>query len=143
MDNSGLPHFYLNTAESHIFKGSGGGNPKLPPRDRITHGERLKKEFEQLWNDENEKDKQAVFAISQEGVYVEFRNLRGYDIQFESLESRKDGIRLLNIREKKIDNKIEKYATVYIPKDKRHVFLRKLDLYLTEKTEKGILKMRL
>lgn len=136
MTSQFLNHFFLNTAEPHIYKGRGQGGAKYPLRNRITHSEKLKKQFEDLWENTPELSG-AVVTSSNEGIYVEFRNLPGYDIKFESLESRKDGIRLLNVREKKIGDKIEKLATVYIPKDKRNIFLSKLEKYMTEETNAG------
>ncbi|WP_240415758.1 S8 family peptidase [Paenibacillus periandrae] len=132
-----FPHFFLNTAESHSYKGKGQGGAKFPVRNRETHSEKLKRQFEQLWENTTDQNTNVVTSSSQDGVYVEFRNLPGYDIKFESLESRKDGIKLLNIREKKIGDKLERLATVYIPKEKRNVFLKKLNQYMTEETNKG------
>ncbi|MEK4455247.1 S8 family peptidase [Paenibacillus sp. FSL L8-0506] len=136
-DQQQFSHFFLETAEAFNFKGKGQGNPKFPTRDRVTHSERLKRQFEGLWESNDDNSKNVVTTTSRDGVYVEFRNLPGYDIKFESLESRKDGIKLLNIREKKIEDKVEKLATVYIPKEKRNVFLNKLEKYMNEDTSKG------
>ncbi|MBD8497983.1 S8 family peptidase [Paenibacillus arenosi] len=136
MTSQFFPHFFLNTAESHSYKGRGQGGAKYPVRNRLTHSEKLKKQFENLWTVSPESNG-AVSTSSNDGVYVEFRNLPGYDIKFESLESRKDGIRLLNIRERKIAGKVERLATVYIPKDRRNIFLNKLNQYINEETEKG------
>jgi hypothetical protein len=129
--------FFLDTTESFTYKGKGQGTLKIPKRNREVHSKKLLKQFEALWEDKQDADKSALAMSSRDGVYVEFRNLPGYDLKVESLESRRDGIRLLNIREIKKDNAIEKIATVFIPKEKRHVFLKKLEKYMTEETEKG------
>jgi len=134
---NGQSHFFFDTAESFHYKGKGQGNTNIPQRERTTHGSRLKKQFEELWNETDEAGKTAVSAATSEGVYVEFYGMPGFDLKVESLESRRDGIRLLNIREKKIKDQIEKCATVFIPKDKRHIFLGKIESYMTGLTLKG------
>ncbi|WP_068784135.1 S8 family peptidase [Paenibacillus phocaensis] len=129
--------FFLDTTSSFTYKGKGQGSSKMPQRNRMTHSEKLMNKFEALWVDQSINDKSAVSVQSRDGVYVEFRNLPGYDLKVESLESRRDGIKLLNIREKKIDGLTERIATVFIPQEKRHVFLNKLEKYMTEETTKG------
>jgi uncharacterized protein YrzB (UPF0473 family) len=122
---------FIDSTESFNYKGRGRGGHKLPQRDREKHSQKLLRQFQALW--EHENDKSAITLTSQDGVYVEFRNLPGFDLKVESLESRRDGIRLLNIRERKNeDGEIERIATVFIPSEKRHVFLNKLEKYMTE-----------
>lgn len=129
--------FFLDTASTITYKGKGVGSSKLPTRNRITHSNRLMSKFEALWTDQIDDDRSAVSLQSRDGIYVEFRNLPGYDLKVESLESRRDGIKLLNIREKKIDGSTERIATVFIPRAKRNIFLDKLKKYMTEETKKG------
>ncbi|MEC0123263.1 S8 family peptidase [Paenibacillus pabuli] len=136
MANQFFSHFFLNTAEAHNYKGKGQGGSKFPQRDRLTHSRKLQKQFENLWVNTTESVS-SVATSSKNGVYAEFKNLPGYDIKFESLESRKDGIKLLNIREQKVGEKVERLATVFIPKDKRNIFLNKLQKYMTEDTNTG------
>lgn len=137
MDNERFGHFYIDAVESHKYKGKGQGVSNYPLRNRETHSEKLLKQFDHLWNEDSEANKTVVSAVTRDGVYVEFHNAPGYDLKFESLESRRDGIRLLNIREKKVNDKVEKFATVFIPKDKRHVFLKKIESYMNEDTSNG------
>jgi len=137
LDNERFGHIYIDTVESLKYKGRGQGGANYPIRNRIKHSEKLLKQFDNLWDESTETSKAAVSAVTKDGVYVEFHNSPGYDLKVESLESRKDGIRLLNIREKIVDDKIEKFATVYIPKDKRHFFLKKIESYMNEDTPKG------
>lgn len=130
--------FFLDSTESYTYKGNGRGTHKIPPRNRKDHGQKLIRQFQDLWEDPRSNDESAHAIVSRNGVYVEFRNLPGYDLKVESLESLRDGIRLLNIREKNTESgEVEKIATVFIPNEKRHVFLKKIEKYMKEDTKKG------
>lgn len=57
------------------------------------------------------------------GIYLEVSGQRGYELKYQSLEDNRVGIRLLNVKTK---NELTK-ATIFIPKDKSSVLMRKLN----------------
>lgn len=57
------------------------------------------------------------------GIYLEVAGHRGYELKYQSLEDNRVGIRLLNVKTK---NELTK-ATIFIPKDKSSVLMRKLN----------------
>lgn len=142
MDNLTRPHILLpNAPDSLQFtsKSAGGSKPNYPERNRITHGEWLQNRFEQIWNESINigEIRRASSIPSRNGVYVEFAGQPGSPLKTQSLENNPSGIRLLNIREKEVDGQLVNFATVYIPSDKRGVFLNKFREYTLNDTPNG------
>ena len=140
MDNLARPHILLpNAPESLRFtsKTLNIKGPAYPERDRITHGEWLQNRFEQIWQDSvnTSEIRRAATIPSRNGVYVEFAGQPGSLLKTQSLEDTRSGIRLLNIREKEVDGQKTNFATVYIPFEKRGVFLKKFREYTKEDTK--------
>ena len=65
-----------------------------------------------------------------EGTYLEFTGVAEFDLAIKSLENRRQGIRLLNVRQDEINNTIK--ATVYIPSGKENYFIKKIEDYADE-----------
>ena len=142
MDNLTRPHILLpNAPESLQFtsKSAGGSKPNYPERNRITHGEWLQSRFEQIWQESVNliEDRRAASVPGRSGVYVEFAGQPGSPLKTLSLEDTRLGIRLLNIREKEVEGQIVNYATVYIPSEKRNVFLKKFREYTLNDSPNG------
>ncbi|MFH1135780.1 MAG: S8 family peptidase [Pseudomonadota bacterium] len=77
---------------------------------------------------------------TKDGVYVEFTGAPGFDLVTKSLEDRRSGIRLLNVYTVYPENDPEQEitrATVFIPMGKQEHFLKKINEYAQEETEKG------
>ncbi len=131
------PHIYLaGPAKTSGFTSiqSGGGKTKTPPRDRAGHATTIEARLKEAWK--RAADRQAVAHGGRTGHYLEFVSSPGFDLAIKSLETRKSGIRLLNVR-KEGDGPTEKtYATVFIPVTKSAFFLNRIRLYETEETEK-------
>jgi hypothetical protein len=142
MDNLTRPHILLPNAPDSLhftsktlnFKG-----PDYPERDRLTHGQWLQNQFEQIWQDSVNscEIRRAASIPSRNGVYVEFAGQPGSPLKTQSLEDTRSGIRLLNIREKEVEGQLVNFATVYIPSEKRGVFLKKFREYTLNDTSKG------
>ncbi len=142
MENLTRPHILLiNTPESLQFtsKTSGGASAAYPERDRLSHGQWLQNRFEEIWHDSTSRHEERVAASipSRNGVYLEFSGKPGSPLKIQSLEDSRSGIRLLNVREKEVEGQVLNLATIYIPCDKRGVFLKKFREYTLEDTPKG------
>ncbi|MBN1412559.1 MAG: S8 family peptidase [Spirochaetales bacterium] len=131
-------HFFVeNIVQPLGYKSKGTPVPpmKYPPRDRISHAQKLIDQFDKMWKSNNDMkiQRQALSIKSRIGAYVQFSSSVDFELLSKSLEDIRQGIRLLNIR--KINNQIK--ATVYIPAGKENAFLRKIKDYETINTKKG------
>lgn len=138
-----LPHIrILKPADSIGFttSRSGGGKANYPNRARESHGVLIKDKLEKAWA-ESKNENVAIYS-ERTGTYIEFQSAPGFDLAVKSLEDLSQGVRLCNVREEQItkDNGEEittRYATVYIPSDKKKVFIDKIEKYLSEETARG------
>lgn len=95
-----LPHIFIKDKPDEIsYSGFGFSNDQTPERDRLNHGEFLKKKFENLWAsfEKRSEERKAASLPTRDGVYIEFIGKEGYELATNSLESFSKGIRLLNI----------------------------------------------
>jgi hypothetical protein len=115
---------------------SGGGSKKLfPERNREEFGNFLKRKLEAIWENTRSIDssRTAVTFPTRKGAYIEFEGEQGYDLVTKSLESSVAGIKLLNVRSEKIDEKTKiDRATVFVPKGKENFFVNKINEYMEE-----------
>lgn len=119
---------------------SRGGENTIPNRDRIQHAEMLNIKFNNAWeiSKKQHEERTALSLNAREGSYIEFKSAEGYELMYKSLENINSGIRLLNVRkEETINDKINTYATVYIPSGKENSFLKKLRDYKEKDTNEG------
>ena len=61
-----------------------------------------------------------------------YEHLRSYDVVIKRLPH-------LNVRKIEHEDQMTTYATVYIPNNKRSLFFNKIEAYLTQETEKGLI----
>src|SRR5690606_30589632 len=108
----------------------GGDGPRLRVQDRPTHAEHVQKALESAWKTAEER--QAVAYSTRQGVYLEFASEPGFDLALKKLESRKSGIRLLNVRTDRVDGSPVTRATVFVPHNKSGHFLQRAIQYATE-----------
>jgi hypothetical protein len=136
MRQSYFRHIFLsgpNNILGYTNPRHGGDNPRNPPRDRAAHSAYLQQRLAEAWAASD--NAQAVIVADRQGDYVEFSSAPGFDLVIKSLENIKSGIRLLNAK-RQIEAAQEKtYATVYIPKNKRQLFLNKLQKYSEENVQ--------
>ncbi|MED3791072.1 S8 family peptidase [Niallia alba] len=116
-----------------------GRDKKLPPRDRENHGLRLQRQLDHLWQEAKDQDdyRTAVSLPIRQGTYIEFESLPDFDLASKSLEDRAKGIRLLNVRTVKVQEKEVKKATVFVPKGRENNYLKKVEQYLNNETKTG------
>ena len=131
MTSERFPHIFLKEkpVRNDFSRPSESGpqaKKELPERDQKNHAKQLELAFDKAWDVADER--QAVVKSVRQGCYVEFISA-GTDIPVKSLEDRGRGIRLLNIRRVGPKNAEEIRAAVYIPKEQRMAFLRKLHAY--------------
>ncbi len=131
MPNEHYPNLFLKNR--HINKKyrnpvQGGPKFRIKQQDRSSHGARLIQWFETAWKES--EDRSAISQSTRYGVYVDFISEPGSDLVIKSLESIKSGIRLLNVRNTGAGTNKKTYATVYIPNERKRVFLGKVKKYL-------------
>jgi len=80
---------------------------------------------------------QAAAYSTPNGVYLEFESAPNVDWKVESLEDRRVGIRLLNVRIQKEGNQETQRATVYLPRSKSAHFLNKIEEYRDQNTTRA------
>lgn len=139
MAENPLRHIFLSDSGESIPytspKPGGGGKKRIPDRDREKHSQFLKKQFEKAWKNATDD---AVSYKSREGVYIEFRGQKGYELLTKSLDSIHSGIRLLSVRhEGKEESDRITYATVFIPVKQEGYFLKKIQDYAEKETPKN------
>ena len=114
----------------------GGTDPRIPIRNnRAGHSAYLKQRFEESWRSVDER--QAVLHVERHGAYIEFVSEPGFDLVVQSLEAIRSGIRLLNVRREGEGETERTFATVYVPHDKRGIFLNKVNKYATENNSRS------
>ena len=113
----------------------GGGKFKIPNRNARTHAEQLLRSFESLREREREvfRDRSYSGLGTEFGLVLEFESSPDFPLKVDSIEQRHSGIRLLNIRLKKVrrhgaEMEIE-LATVFVPYGKLDVLARKIEAY--------------
>jgi len=107
----------------------GGGESKIPARNRVAHSQKLLNQFEAIWQEKAQLKQQrgAEQIATREGTYISFVSAADHDLITKSLEDLRKGIRLLNIKEVPIDdNQTQIRATVYIPNGKEGHFISKI-----------------
>jgi hypothetical protein len=138
MPNGRYRHIFLqNPPHSSRFKNPrrGAAGPRIPERDRARHSAYLKGKLEAAWAEAEQR--QAIVHVERDGVYLDFVSDPGADLVLKSLEYRRSGIRLLNVRrEDEGGGQITK-ATVYVPHLRRGYFLRKITKYAEEEASRS------
>lgn len=117
-----------------------GKQPRIPERDRAAHSAKLLEQFDNIWNQkkELEQSRTAEKIATREGTYLSFTSAADHDLITKSLENIKKGIRLLNVKEEKIDgDHIQVKATVYIPNGMEGFFISKIAKYEAENLKSG------
>lgn len=149
MTDSRLPHILLRErpdGSDFTSTRSGGGEKRIPGRQRDAHSSFLKRRLEAVWREV--EDERAVAHIERHGVYIEFKSDPGADLVTKSLEDiRSKKVRLLNVRKETVavthpdtgapEDVVTTYATVFVANEKKDHFLKKIQEYAEEDTAKG------
>ena len=126
--------FISGNVKTEKYKASSkqGKQPRIPQRDRAAHSAKLLQQFEAIWNQKKELEqaRTAEKIATREGTYLSFTSAADHDLITRSLENIKKGIRLLNVKEEKIDtDHTQVKATVYIPNGMEGYFIKKIADY--------------
>lgn len=114
----------------------GIGKRKIPPRNRYNHANYLQKQFEQSWKSGEKENKKVTSVSNRNGIYLEFRGKKEYELITKSLENVNQNVRLCNVRE----IKGTKYATVFVPLNKKNFFLKKINSYREQESNKDVIE---
>ncbi len=117
-----------NTVTSHKFSSDSTPIKKnFPQRDNVfAHAKYIERKLTECY-ERSEQQKQAAAIKYKNGTYLEFSSAPNYDMATKSLENKKHGIRLLNIKSDDKSNTLK--ATVYIPDSEQAFFLKKINDY--------------
>jgi hypothetical protein len=107
----------------------GGDSPRLTDRNRAGHAAAITQAFQAAWA---EGAQIAENYVDRSGVYLDFYSEPGFDLVIKSLEVRRSGIRLLNVRVVGAAGEEVTRATVFVPRAKSALFLRKVAKYANE-----------
>lgn len=117
-----------------------GKQSRIPPRDRAAHSAKLLQLFDAIWNQKKELEqaRTAEKIATREGTYLSFTSAADHDLITKSLENIKKGIRLLNVKEEKVDGEhTQVKATVYIPNGMEGFFISNIAKYEAEDLKSG------
>jgi len=130
-------HINLPDPKEMRYTGTGRGNTNIPQRDFKSHSAFLKTRFEKAWAETAQAESVAI-VDNRKGIYLEFKSFPDIELLTKSLEEySSEKACLCNVREVEEGGKVLTYATVYIDKEYRQNFLRKIHRYATEKTASG------
>lgn len=98
---------FLNL-EKTIGKYTSKKNPRdnfeTPIRNRQKHGEKLKKEINDILN---KNTKKISCSKSNLGTYLDFESSPNFELKIKSLEDSRSKIKLVNVQEKKMYKKLQ------------------------------------
>jgi len=104
---------------------------KVPPRDdRVGHAAKLVTEIRSAEQTARKESEAKPDEERPEGVVLDFCSDPGFKLRLESLEVRRSGIELRNVR----TAGDVMHATVFVPEGKVGIFIRKFEAYATENT---------
>lgn len=138
-NSQNLPHIVLRSrphSERYtVPPGRGGGQYKLPPRERAEHGRHLHAQLDEIADRSEEliQEQQERPRTVQRGIYVQFEGASDFPLKVESLEDR--GIELMAVAGGGLNEPVT--ATVFVREGKLDIFLKKVEEYLASETEKG------
>lgn len=133
-------------SQQFINPQQGGGQPfRTPDRHRPTHAERLTRQIDAVRQRGQglEEERRAAGLSTDFGLIIEFASEPGFALKTDSLERRRSGIQLLNLRKKEVPSdastQVElELATVRVPFGKLDLLQRLVDAYKTEDTSNGL-----
>ena len=114
------------SSDSHHVK------KNYPQRDPASHAAYIQRKLSEAYVAHNLTQSQVAAIQYKDGIYLEVSGAAGHDLISDGLESRRQGIRLVNMRTDPETNR-EK-AIVYIPKGKESYLVKKIERYANEKT---------
>jgi hypothetical protein len=117
---------------------------RTPPRNRITHADKLTQELDRIRQNAQQIEQQRLAAglATEFGLVLEFASDPDFQLKAQSLERRQSGIQLLNLRSiqgRLPDGRIApvQLATVRVPYGKLDVLQRLIDSYRSSESRSG------
>ncbi|MEO5375339.1 MAG: S8 family peptidase [Alphaproteobacteria bacterium] len=109
------------------------------PGDRAAHAAGLINALTEIRQEAEAGRKEARISVAgaPSGITVEFESPPGFDLRLESLESKRQGIDLLNVRSLSKEGKLIQFATVFIPDGALKHFFDRFEQHVKQKTKKG------
>lgn len=132
MSDNFKPHLFIknvHTSQTYTTPPSGGGSTvNLPERNKYEHGNVVLSSLTEIWrNYEQQIELRKESGLpAKEGEYITFKSAVDNTLKIESLDS--SGAVLLNVNTNKDTN--QQIATVFIPEDKKHKFVDKVEKYI-------------
>lgn len=123
--------FPTGTASTELFTSPrrGGGEFKVLNRDdRVRHAQKLIEQVRAAEKEVQDSDARLPEKERPEGVVLDFQSSPGFKLRLKSLETLRSGIELLNSR--MVGDVM--HGTVFVPKEKIGLFVRKLEVYAVE-----------
>ena len=134
-----LPHLYLpafGEREDFTSPLGGGGDMDLPPRNRVRHASKLRRDIAVavLAAETQLSKRDPAIAAGTEGFYLEFEIPTAQSAVVDKLENNQghDPIELVAVRPAPKDPQGHVIATVYVPKRRKDFYAGKVDKYETE-----------
>ena len=132
-----LSHLRLEAAAEEVpytFAGGGGGGEfRLPPRDRLPHARQLKQDLQQAETELRTARLAQGLAEEGEGQVLTVRSEQDFDLKLDSLERVRSGIELLSVSRMGGVTAAE----IYVPRGKVVLLLRMLEAYETKVSRKS------
>lgn len=124
--------FVGGNAERQPFRYVGGGaeTTRLPVVDRVQHARKLKEELKRAIKDDEAR--RQLIKSTKVGMYLEVDSAPEHGLALESLEDKRAGIRLLNVRVDERAGQPVRRATVYVPRARVGTLIRKIEDYETQ-----------
>ncbi len=129
------------TGSTELYRAPGRGpRLKTPDRTRQSHARRLLGQFRAVEREYTAlSEERAEFGFDpQAGLILQFESAPDFDLKFESLDLRGKGIQLLSVRH--IEGKT--VALCYVPDGKLEHFIKRIEEYRTQETQRGAPKNR-
>ena len=134
---SQLPHLLVTqTAKTKEYHPDGGGPQfHLPARNRRGHAATLLKELREIKQSGQTLELQRKAASDEfdPGLVLQFSSKRDFEIKFESLDLRSQGIELLSVKSRDGVHT----ATCFVPDGKLGFFIGRIESYKSENTVAG------
>jgi len=134
---SDLSHLRLEGTASSVpytYAGPvGGGEFRLPPRDRLPHALRLRADVQQVENEASAIRQAQGLAAEGSGTVISVRSDPTFELKIDSLERLRSGIELLSV---KVEGGVT-IAKLFVPSGKFVRLLALVEAYETKVSESG------
>ena len=134
-----LPHLYLGKngkPEPYTSKNPPPQYP-IPQRDRGGHARAIRSALDTAFAlaEVRRREREPDLALGTPGSYFDFQIQPGSEIAIDLLENRKKSIELVTVHQGSPTGPM--IATVFVPDSAAEYFLKKVEAYRSENTEKG------